>query len=260
MKLDIGNPPVNNRTNILDIEIPPKLENNVSTGWPEIDMLFSGDGIMPSTVCLLTGLPGSGKSSLAIRLADSITGAAKLGKVNKGGICIYNGLEESFYQVRRITKRLGFKHGFTPSYETDVNLLIKKCEEIESSHPGRQLFLFVDSLPCLEMKPKEVRRGRPKGAENLQVDIIQELTTWAKRSYAVVFVLGHVNKKGEFQGKQALKHIVDVHLHLGWDRDHQSETYGERIACVEKNRTGTSGLYYPFEVNGKGFYFTRTSK
>jgi predicted ATP-dependent serine protease len=111
----------------MEIEVPEALKVNISTGWSEIDQLFSGDGIMPSTVCLVTGVPSSGKSTMLIQLADQITGVGlnNLSDKTKGGVVLYNGLEESFYQVKRVIDRVGLKNGFIPSYESEVNDLIE---------------------------------------------------------------------------------------------------------------------------------------
>ena len=73
----------------------------------------------------------------------------------------------------------------------------------------------------------------------------------------MLFLIGHVNKKNEFAGRQTLKHIIDCHLHLDIDTDRRSINYGDRIATMEKNRTGVAGLCYNFEVGRKGFIFKR---
>ena len=262
MKLSVGNPDISLSTNILDIPVPDQLMNNISTGWGEIDMLFAGDGVMPSTVALVTGTPGSGKTTACVQLADAITGAGNKDEEFVGGICIYNGLEESFYQIKKVVDRLELKNGFIPSYESDVDEMIARCEAIKAlpGNEGKQLFLMIDSLPCLEIKREEGKKGRNKGPENVQIEAVQKITDWAKKTFAIVFILGHVNKDGDFAGKQTLKHIVDVHLHLDMDRDTRSASYGERIAVMEKNRTGTSGLFYAFKVGRHGFVFTPDEK
>lgn len=260
MKLTVGNPEVSLNSNILDVVVPDQLLNNISTGWKEVDMLFTGDGIMPSTVALLTGVPGAGKSTFSVQLADAITGAGKSDEVFQGGICIYNGLEESFYQVRKVVNRLELKNGFIPSYESDVDDMLERCDQIQALNPGKQMFLMIDSLPCLEIKREEGKKGRSKGPDGVQIEAVQKITDWAKKTFAIVFILGHVNKDGDFAGRQQLKHIVDVHLHLDIDKDTRSVSYGKRIAVMEKNRTGTAGLYYAFQIGRYGFTFVADEK
>jgi hypothetical protein len=61
LKLDLGNPEVGVDGNILDIEIPKEMQNNIPTGIKAFDVLCAGDGCTPSSVIFLTGIPGSGK-------------------------------------------------------------------------------------------------------------------------------------------------------------------------------------------------------
>ena len=244
--LDHGNPKVTLNSNILDVVVPKEMERNVSTGMVHADVLFSGDGITPSTVTLFTGIPGSGKTSFGIQLADAITGT--------GNVAMYNTGEESLYQVRKVTKRFNLKHGFVPSYETDVDSLIAKAEQLRLQNKGKQLFLFQDSLQTL-LVTHEARRGRPQGNLNNQVEAAARLTAWAKKTYTIVFIIGQVNKDGVFAGKQEIKHIIDCHLHLAVDMDRKSETHGRRIAEMQKNRTGSSGLYFEYEIGAAGVRF-----
>lgn len=260
MKLNIGNPDTNHETNIMDIEVPEKLKKNITTGWQEMDHLFSGDGIMPSTAVLVTGEGGTGKTTMVIQFADQIM---KLGKESPddeyvGGVAIFNGLEESMYQMKRVVDRLGLENGFHVMCEFDVDEMLENVDKIMQSNPtykNKFPFLFIDSLPCLEQKHDEHKKGRHKSPENQQVEILQKITSWCKTTNGIAFVLGHVNKNGDFAGKQSLKHIIDVHLHLTVDRDWRSENYGERIALLLKNRTGTANLCYPFQVGRNGFHF-----
>lgn len=245
-KLESANPKVTLETNILEIEIPKKMESSVATGMPHFDRLCSGDGVIPSTVMLLTGLPGLGKTTLGLQLADSITG--------QGHLALYNTCEESLYQVRKTTARLRLQNGFIPSYKSEVGELIEYAEELQALNPEKQLFLFVDSLQTIEVN-YEKRKGRPPSGQNVAVDAAWKLANWAKKNYAVVILIGQVTKDGVFAGKQEIKHAIDCHLHLCKDTEFRSTTYGERMACMEKNRFGIAGLYYHYELNAGGLNF-----
>ena len=88
-----------------------------------------------------------------------------------------------------------------------------------------------------------------------EVNATAILTAWAKESFGVLMIIGMVTKSGDFAGKQAIRHIVDAHLHLAVDTDRKSETYGQRVATMEKNRFGTSGIGYTYEINSSGVKF-----
>jgi DNA repair protein RadA/Sms len=246
-KIDVGNPEVDETSNILDVEVPVEMQSNVSTGNPHIDALCAGDGMTPSTVMLLTGLPGAGKSTLELQLADSITGS--------GHVALVNACEESLYQVRKTVKRLELKNGFIPSYHSEVHKLIEHAEKVRIANKDKQMFLFVDSLQTLECSTEV---GRPLSDQNAAVQATLELAAWAKKNYTIVCLIGQVTKDGTFEGKQKIKHALDVHLHLGIDTDRKSETYGKRVAEVTKNRFGPAGLYMEFEIHSTGLVFAPT--
>jgi len=246
-KINVGNPEVTTNTNILDIDLPTQLENAVSTGWEHFDALCAGDGMIPSTVAILTGLPGAGKTTFAVQLADSITGT--------GNIALYNTCEESLYQVRRTAKRMDIKHGFVPSYYQEVSEITAHAEKVREENPGKQVFLFIDSLQtneCNEIDPKTKKIYSPH-AQFIQA--AWRLSEWAKKNYTNVIVIGQVSKDGTFAGKQEVKHAVDMHISLHLDTDRRSESYGERVAVVEKNRFGSGGLYFPYDITSKGIQF-----
>jgi DNA repair protein RadA/Sms len=247
-RLNIGNPNVTLETNILDLTIPKELEKNVSTGLTHIDALCAGDGITPSTVILLTGLAGAGKSSLALQIANSIT--------KQGHIALYNTNEESLYQIRKTVKRLKFEHGFVPAYKSETHELIEYAEEARLKNLDKQLFLFVDSLQTIEFDTnKKQGRGRPMGQQAAAVETAWELAAWAKKTYAIVILIGQVTKDGTFAGKQEIKHAIDMHISMTIDSEKKSDTYNERIVEVEKNRMGLAGIYLPYKINSDGIEF-----
>jgi len=86
-----------------------------------------------------------------------------------------------------------------------------------------------------------------------QVRCLEKLCQFAKDTYAIIIVIGQVNKNGELAGKQVLKHMIDAHCHLYVDTDRRSETYGERLFEVQKNRFGCSGIEYVLNMSAHGF-------
>lgn len=250
--------------NINAIRIPKEMENNVSMGHDKMDVLMSGDGATPSTACLVTGVPGAGKTTMMLQLADCIT--------KTGNIAVYNTCEESMVQVSRVARRLRLSHGFYISSHRSVFDLLAHVKSIQAGNPGKQIFMFVDSLQTVEIpgnieydefgtiilddagQPKK-RKGRPLGGSSVQVEVTKLLTNWCKKTYGVMFLIGQVNKDGDFSGRQAIKHWVDAHLHLDINRDRYSAEYGQRIAEMTKNRFGIAGIYYPFEIEARGIKF-----
>jgi DNA repair protein RadA/Sms len=247
-RLNVGNPVVNDKTNILDIAIPAEMDREVDMGIPHLNTMFTGNGITPGTITFVTGVAGGGKSTLMAQVADACMGL--------GHVSMHNTGEESLYQVRRVVRRLELKNGFHPSYHSDVLKLIEAAETRKAKMPkGQDLFLFVDSLQTLEYRNPEQGRGRPMSHENQIVEAMWQLTAFAKRTWSMVFVIGQVKKDGQFAGSNELKHAIDCHLHLDIDSSKKSDTYGQRTIEMQKNRYGSSGIYFPYEINNKGLNF-----
>lgn len=259
---------VGEKRNIINIKVPKEMENNVDTGYDKINILMAGDGATPSTACLVTGVPGAGKSTLMFQLADSIT--------KTGNVALYNTCEESLVQVSRVAKRLRLKHGFNVSSHRSVFDLIEHAKILQADNPGKQVFLFVDSLQTVEVpnfrydencaiirdkngEPVK-RQGRPSSGQTTQVEATQILTTWCKKTYGIMFLIGQVNKDGDFAGRQAIKHWIDAHLHLDINKDRYSPDHGSRTCEMTKNRFGVAGIYYPFELEARGVRFTEPKK
>lgn len=229
-----------NCTNITSLEVPEKLKISIKTDMQFIDHAFGGNGITPSVCTLFTGTPGAGKTTLMQQLADSVT--------KSGNIALFNTTEESLYQIARTTERLGLKDGFIAGQDSNVSDVLLHAKEVQKANPDKQLFLFFDSLQTLD-------DGKyASGYTNTMtaVRVLTEIIRFCKENYAISFVIGQVNKSGEFQGKQTLKHIVDAHCHLSIDTDKHSQTYGERIFEVNKNRYGCSGIAYALSMTQRG--------
>lgn len=245
MDLNFGKQAARN-TNILKIKIPKEMEKNVDTGMKQINRLFAGDGITPSTVALVTGTPGAGKSTLMMQLADSLT--------KQGHRVLYNTGEESLFQVRRVAKRLRLEHGFIVSSDRLVTDILAHADELKKKcKPGKRVFIMQDSLQCLELPREPGKKGRPISGEKGQMEALSLLVQWAKESFGILLMIGQVNKKGEFAGKNGIKHIIDCHLHLGYEVTED----GEQNPCVEmtKNRFGIGGLYFKFDLTETGIKF-----
>ena len=226
--------------NILDVAIPPPLETVVATGVEFFDDSLGQGGMTPSTTMLLTGTPGAGKTTLCLQLADSITG--------QGHIAIFNSAEESKFQIRKVAKRLDLKHGFIWGEITNVNeLLAFTAKEWKKGGLNKHIFLFYDSMQMLE-------DARGRDTSTAQLDAVRAINDFCKETYAISIVIGQVTKAGVFEGKNKVKHSVDVHSHFYIDDDRRSETYGERLYEIQKNRFGGAGRCYVLGVKEDGVF------
>ena len=82
MNLNVGLSKLKRGTNINEVEVPDVLRQRKKVGISWIDDALGGDGFVPSSVMMLTGTPGAGKTTLMLQMANAIT--------KSGHICLYN--------------------------------------------------------------------------------------------------------------------------------------------------------------------------
>lgn len=249
MNLNVGIRGLKRGSNILELEVPEALRNKKKTGISWFDDALGGEGFTPSSCMMLTGGPGCGKTTMILQLADSITKAGHIALMNTG--------EESLYQIRMVTERLKLKHGFVPGQDIMVSDVLSHADELRAKNPKKQVFILQDSLQTLD--DGKYTNGTT-GATPLRC--CEMLTSWAKETYGIVVFVGQVTKGGEFAGKNAIKHAIDIHGHLFFDDNTKSETYGERLYEVQKNRFGCNGKTYIIGMEKTGLVekgnFTKT--
>ena len=241
MTLNVGIKGLKRGTNILDVEVPKQLRDRKKVGITWFDDALGGDGFVPSSVMMLTGTPGAGKTTLLLQLANAITKA--------GHVCLYNTGEESLHQVKMVAERLGLREGFYVGQDTVVTELLAHADSLRKANPNKQVFILQDSLQTLN----DGKWGEETNSVT-PMRCAEMLTDWAKATYGIVIFIGQVNKDGEFQGKNGILHAVDVRGSIYIDKTKKSETYGERIFEITKNRFGCSGRTYILGIRRDGLY------
>lgn len=242
MSLNVGIRGLKRGTNILDLNVPDQLRVKHSTNIDWFDDAL-GNGFTPSTCMMLTGGPGCGKTTMLLQLADALTGAGHVALLNTG--------EESLYQVRLVTERLKMKHGFVPGQDIMVKDVLEHADFLMKANPKKQVFVLQDSLQTLD------DGFYSNGGTNSMTPVrsAQMLTDFCKQKpYPVCIFIGQVTKDGEFAGKNTIKHAVDAHGHLFIDTDKKSDTFGERLFEVQKNRFGANGKTYVLGLAKEGLY------
>lgn len=229
-------------TNVLEIEVPEQLRKRCKVGIPWLQDALGGAGFAPSTCMMLTGGPGCGKTTMLMQLADALMG--------QGHVVLYNTGEESLYQVKMVAERLKLKNGFFAGQDIMMPNLLAHADKIKKQNPGKQMFLLQDSLQTLN--DGFYSNGGTTG--NTPMRCCEMLTDWAKSTFGIVAFVGQVNKDGQFAGKNGIKHAIDVHGHFYFDDDKRSETWGERLFEITKNRFGCSGKTYIIGIDKTGLF------
>lgn len=246
MKINVATGLTDRLTNINDIIVPPQLRRRYPSGIDFFDAALGGiddvNGFAPSAVAMLTGTPGAGKTTLLLQLADGLAG--------QGYNVLYNTGEESLFQVKMVTERLGLTNPFFVGESTMVTDVLDHADHIRAGDPDKPFFLLQDSLQTLDDgKYTNFTNG------NTPVRCVEMLTQWAKKTFATVLFIGQVNKDGDFQGKNGILHTVDIRAGLRIDTNKKSETYGQRLLEITKSRYGT-GPNAVLGMSREGLYKT----
>lgn len=204
----------------------------IDTGIKELNRVLGG-GLVPGSLCLISGEPGIGKSTIILQAAQHIASSK--------GVVLYVSGEESEEQIRmradRVCGEAGISENLFILAETNIENVSAVCENL---HP---VFLIVDSIQTmysaeLESAPGSVSQVRACGNELMRI---------GKTNSIPVFIVAHVTKSGDLAGPRIVEHMVDCVLSFTGDRSHEL-----RILRSQKNRFGTTSEIGAFEMAEEG--------
>ena len=209
-------------------ELDAGLEIRRDTGLGEMNRVLGG-GAVDGSVCLLSGDPGIGKSTLLLQMCKTLC---------QNQTVLYVAGEESPRQIKLRASRLGLEgENLIIAPETDIEQIVA-C--IEQTAPD---LVIVDSIQTINFAGVSSSAG--------SVSQVRECTGFlirmAKEREIPVFVVGHVNKDGGIAGPKVLEHMVDVVLYFEGER-HSSY----RILRAVKNRYGSTNEIGVFEMTEQG--------
>jgi DNA repair protein RadA/Sms len=204
----------------------------LETGIHEFDALVGG-GVVPGSLVLIGGPPGTGKSTLLLQVAGAL---AVRGRV------VYVCGEESAAQTKLRALRLGIDDGILLFAETDLRAVLGAMEEL------RPRVLVVDSIQTMVVPDAESYAGSVAQVRACA----NALMEFAKRSGCATFVVGHVTKDGAIAGPRLLEHLVDTVLYF------EGDSGGEyRILRSHKNRFGSAEEICVMRMDAQGLHEVR---
>lgn len=202
------------------------------SGIAEFDRVCGG-GLMPGSALLVGGDPGIGKSTLLLQAAAALA--------QRGIRALYISGEESAAQIRLRAKRMEVQDTAVElGVETRLGNILATIEAQAQSAPS---VIIIDSIQTMMSDVIEAAAGT---VTQLRASA-QELVRVAKRTGAVVIMVGHVTKEGQIAGPRVIEHMVDTVLYFEGDRGHQF-----RILRAVKNRFGPTDEIGVFEMTGTG--------
>ena len=209
-----------------ELELPSYMR--CGTGMGELDRVLGG-GLVDSSVVLLSGEPGIGKSTLLLQICSELSRERRV---------LYVSGEESGGQLKLRAERLGIiGDSIYLLTETDVDAVLSECERIKPD------VIIIDSVQTLS----SMRFSSAPGSITQVRESAMALIGYCKTSGAAVFLVGHVNKEGGISGPKILEHMVDAVLYFEGER-----TGSYRIIRAIKNRFGSTNEIGVFEMGDKG--------
>jgi len=212
-----------------------------------IDYLISSTGgIMPGTTVILTGEPGTGKSTIVFDTICSIQ------RANPDAKCIALSSEMSELdlqaEIRTENKDWMYevKHVLLDDYKPEQWLQLIKTVLL-----GGWDFIVIDSFEDICEKLSSMIDMKAKEARNWLMALMKEANGKPAESldpsqkFTAIMAIQQVTKGGLFVGSNALKHNTTGMIELRIDKN------GERYAMFSKNRRNgskvTKKMYYSLD-------------
>ena len=198
------------------------------TGIDELDQVLGG-GIVPSSLVLVGGDPGIGKSTLMTQVAGVLSKTQKV---------LYASAEESSAQVKLRCDRLKIDgDDLMLMNETCLNNIIEEASDYD--------VLIVDSIQAVYLE----EMNSSAGSVGQIKECASRLMRFAKSNKTTVFIVGHVTKEGAIAGPKVLEHIMDTVLYFeGQPQDNY------KLLRAVKNRFGSAQEVGVFEMREDGIF------
>ncbi len=217
-------------------EIPDIVDPTIQTGQEKFDNFCSGDfGQVLGTIYFLTGNSGAGKTTLMINLMQW-----------------YQDYTTSMYlremRASRIIKQTRGVLNNPKALISDKTTISTFNEYMDYLNEIKPTVVMVDSMQCIANEDYQ-----NISFESACDDVRIRLTKWAQENNAIVFLIGHNTKEGEFAGKNTHMQMVDAHLVMEYDE----KTQVRKMYFGKKNRNGKVGVPLFYEIHdGKIVFFT----
>lgn len=210
------------------------VEKRFSTGIGGLDACLAESeeaeqGIPVGTSILISGMPGSGKSTIATVMA-----AMNIAVEGEPADALYGHGEEPARRVKARWDRLGLK---SDPYLYDLRAGEDFCDvirDIQSVTP--RIVMILDSVQKLTWGGKRRPENQSEAAEYISKLVCS--------NGGLAILINHVDKSGTTHaGAGDLPHNVDIHLHVTINAKK-----GERFLEVRKNRCGRAGFQVPLNI------------
>lgn len=223
-------------TRMKDLDVDQALFEPMSTGRKVVDDLISNrGGIMPSTIIMVAGDAGAGKTTM---LCDWLSGVHQ-----NGYRVLFISSEMDHIDFSEYAARFpGFAEFdvYFVNYERDIK------EDVSSLIDGGWDLILIDSFKDLKDKIADQEGSTKTAAEMFLVNELKRAKAGIETEHgtyhtATIFIQ-QILKSGDFAGSNALKHLVTASATLTVENE-------ESYIMFNKNRRGDAHrrLYYEID-------------
>lgn len=220
--------PITKFSKMSEISIPECMFHPYELDDESLNLMYSDiGGIIPSQVIMLTGIPGSGKTTLAAYTGSLVSqflanSTPYVGR--RHGPVFFISREMSDFQIKLLSKKVG---------DFDEMVLLKDDEPGFYQNWLKDIFPHNPSLIILDSIQKLAYEMGGSINSN-QINIVRVFKNYAKKSNTPIILIGHCTKEGKYIGPSYLQHEVDTHMHITVDK-----TNDNRSIKNIKNRFGS---------------------
>lgn len=174
-------------------DLPDKPLRRLQIGIDELDELLGG-GVALGSVNLLSGNPGSFKSTLALQVANALSRDVQV---------VYVSAEEGEQSFKERARRLGCTSSrLGISFTAEVTTIIDEVKAVGAN------FVVIDSLQAIH------HRNSEGGAQAQAVDCLKKLYAYAHQNEVAMIVVCQANKKEQLAGSRELEHTADALFYM----------------------------------------------
>lgn len=226
-----------------DLQINPDLYIPLKTNTLLDDIFSTDGGVMPGTNIMVTGAPGTAKTSLLLEMLVNIKESRPDAKL------LFISAEMNRIDMARYLKRF-------PKWVNIPTLFLMEIEDdpqkvIENVLNEGWDLVIVDSYTEVNDIVKEECGLTKSKTEKwyLDLQVAQNEAKNKLQKYTTFITILQMNKGGDFVGSNKLKHLTTAMAHIRWAGDENSS---QRYIYFSKNRVGNVNEKLYFNVNDKG--------
>tara|TARA_R110002050_G_scaffold29394_3_gene75734 strand:+ start:1089 stop:2018 length:930 start_codon:yes stop_codon:yes gene_type:complete len=212
-----------------DVKVPDIFYRRLKTGIDVVDSAF-GHGFLPSSTVVLSGEPGTGKTTFLLQILESLA----VRKYNVG----YVSGEECMELLKVNCDRIGVKN-IMACNETNIDAILKQVPEFDA--------LVIDSFQSLNSSSEK--------STSHEKYCVEQICAAAKAHQTTIFIITHITKSGKMKGSTLLPHSVDVVCNLKRHEDFDELEDKTVTLNITKNRFGPT-LIKELNFTARGYDWT----